>query len=114
MSPSTRQDFLTVPDGAPLYYQVRGEGEPGAVMCDGLGCDGFVWKYLEPQLERHHRVLRWHYRGHGRSGLPTRRHRIGMSYSCDDLNRIMDAAGIHQGVIFGHSMGVQVLSLIHI
>ncbi|MBM7115922.1 alpha/beta fold hydrolase [Archangium primigenium] len=108
MSPSTRQDFLTVPDGAPLYYQVRGEGEPGAVMCDGLGCDGFVWKYLEPQLERQHRVLRWHYRGHGRSGLPTRRHRIGMSYSCDDLNRVMDAAGIHQGVIFGHSMGVQV------
>ena len=113
MRHSTRQDFLTVPDGAPLYYQVRGKGEPGAVLCDGLGCDGFVWKYLEPQLERDHRVLRWNYRGHGRSGLPTRRQRIGMSYSCDDLNRLMDAAGIQQAVVFGHSMGVQVALEFH-
>ncbi|ATB34227.1 alpha/beta fold hydrolase [Melittangium boletus] len=113
MSHFTRQDFLTVPDGAPLYYQVRGTGEPGVVLCDGLGCDGFVWKYLEPQLERDHRVLRWNYRGHGRSGLPTRRQRIGMSYSCDDLNRLMDAAGLQQAVVFGHSMGVQVALEFH-
>ncbi|HSP78816.1 MAG TPA: alpha/beta hydrolase [Myxococcaceae bacterium] len=108
-----RQDFLTVPDGASLYYQVQGEGEPGMVLCDGLGCDGFVWKYLAPHLERHHRVLRWHYRGHGRSGLPRRRERIGMLYTCDDLNRVMDAAELHQGVIFGHSMGVQVALEFH-
>jgi pimeloyl-ACP methyl ester carboxylesterase len=113
MSDPTRQDFLTVPDGAALYYQVRGEGEPGAVLCDGLGCDGFVWKYLEPALARQHRVLRWHYRGHGRSGLPNKRTRIGMSYTCDDLNRVMDAAGIQQAVLFGHSMGVQVALEFH-
>jgi pimeloyl-ACP methyl ester carboxylesterase len=112
-SPPVEQSFLTVPDGASLYYQVRGQGEPGAVLCDGLGCDGFVWKYLEPQLERDHRVLRWNYRGHGRSGVPTRRQRIGLTYSCDDLNRLMDAAGIHQGVLFGHSMGVQVALEFH-
>ncbi|OJH36837.1 alpha/beta fold hydrolase [Cystobacter ferrugineus] len=113
MSDLFRQDFLTVPDGAALYYQVSGAGEPGAVMCDGLGCDGFVWKYLEPALARHHRVLRWHYRGHGRSGVPDRRNRIGMSYTCDDLNRVMDAAGINQAVLFGHSMGVQVALEFH-
>ena len=39
-------------------------------------------------------MLRWHYRGHGRSGLPRERERIGMLYTCDDLNRVMDAAGI--------------------
>ena len=50
-------------------------GEPGAVLCDGLGCDGFVWKYLQPYLQQSHRVLRWHYRGHGRSGLPRHRDR---------------------------------------
>ena len=70
MSHYFRQDYLTVPDGASLYYQVQGEGEPGMVLCDGLGCDGFAWKYLTPYLEQRYRVLRWHYRGHGRSGLP--------------------------------------------
>jgi pimeloyl-ACP methyl ester carboxylesterase len=113
MSHYFRQDYLTVPDGASLYYQVRGEGEPGMVLCDGLGCDGFVWKYLAPYLERRYRVLRWHYRGHGRSGLPQQRERIGMSYTCDDLNRVMDAAGIDEAVLFAHSMGVQVALEFH-
>src|SRR5688572_8314165 len=113
MSPYFRQDYLTVPDGAPLYFQVQGEGRPGMVLCDGLGCDGFVWKYLAPYLERRYRVLRWHYRGHGRSGLPSDRTRIGMLYTCDDMTRIMDAAGLEQAVIFGHSMGVQVALEFH-
>ncbi len=68
MSHYFRQDFLTVPDGASLYYQVEGEGEPGMVLCDGLGCDGFAWKYLAPYLQQRYRVLRWHYRGHGQLG----------------------------------------------
>lgn len=110
---SFRQDSLRVPDGADLYYQVRGEGTPGMVLCDGLGCDGFAWKYLLPYLGRRHRVLRWHYRGHGRSSVPTDRTRIGMAYTCDDLARVMDAAGLDQAVLFGHSMGVQVALEFH-
>ncbi|NVJ25461.1 alpha/beta hydrolase [Myxococcus sp. AM011] len=107
------QDYLHVPDGAELYYQVTGDGEPGVVLCDGLGCDGFAWKYLAPYLSRHHRVLRWHYRGHGRSGIPEDRERIGMMYTCDDLQRVMDAAGMERAVLFGHSMGVQVALEFH-
>jgi pimeloyl-ACP methyl ester carboxylesterase len=83
------------------------------VLCDGLGCDGFAWKYLTPYLSRHHRVLRWHYRGHGRSGLPRDRSRVGMLYTCDDLVRVMDASQVEQGIIFGHSMGVQVALEFH-
>lgn len=107
------QDFLEVPDGTSLYFQVQGDGEPGVVLCDGLGCDGFVWKYLTPQLRKDHRVLRWHYRGHGRSGVPDDRERIGMLYTCEDLSRIMDAAGMEKAVVFGHSMGVQVALEFH-
>ncbi len=113
MSHYFRQDYLTVPDGASLYFQVLGEGEPGMVLCDGLGCDGFAWKYLAPYLSRHHRVLRWHYRGHGKSGMPRDRSRFGMLYTCEDLARLMDASGVKQGVIFGHSMGVQVALEFH-
>ncbi|RKH30485.1 alpha/beta hydrolase [Corallococcus praedator] len=108
-----RQDTLRVPDGADLYFQVRGEGAPGMVLCDGLGCDGFAWKYLLPYLARRHRVLRWHYRGHGRSSVPGDRTRIGMAYTCDDLARVMDAAGLEKAVLFGHSMGVQVALEFH-
>jgi pimeloyl-ACP methyl ester carboxylesterase len=85
----------------------------GMVLCDGLGCDGFAWKYLLPELRRRHRVVRWHYRGHGKSGMPTDSERIGMLYTCDDLARVMDAAGLERGVVFGHSMGVQVALEFH-
>jgi pimeloyl-ACP methyl ester carboxylesterase len=107
------QDYLEAPDGASLYFQLQGDGEPGIVLCDGLGCDGFVWKYLAAQLRKEHRVLRWHYRGHGKSGIPEDRERIGMIHTCEDLSRIMDAAGMEKAVVFGHSMGVQVALEFH-
>ncbi len=113
MSAYFRQDYLPVPDGAEIYFQVHGEGDPGMVLCDGLGCDGFAWKYLLPELKKDFRVLRWHYRGHGKSTVPTDRDRLGMLYTCDDLDRVMGAAGMENAVIFGHSMGVQVALEFH-
>jgi len=79
-----------------------------AVLNDGLGCDGFIWRYLWEPLTARRRVLHWNYRGHGRSGVPHDDSRIGMEYITDDLARLMDAQKIDQAVIFGHSMGVQV------
>jgi len=107
------QDLHRVSDGTALYFQLWGEGEPAIVLCDGLGCDGFAWKYLLPELRRSHRVLRWHYRGHGRSDVPQDLSRLGMLYNCEDLKELMDAAGLRQAIIFGHSMGVQVALEFH-
>ncbi len=103
------QDLLVTEDGAPLWYELRGEG-PGvpAVLCDGLGCDGFIWRYLWPPLQARRRVLHWNYRGHGRSGVARDQTRIGVEYICEDLERLMDRAGLPSAVLFGHSMGVQV------
>jgi len=103
-----RQDYVETADGARLYFQVHGEGEPAVVMCDGIGCDGFAWKYLLPQMAQGHRVIRWHYRGHGLSGVPDDRDRIGFQYTADDLATVLDAAGVEKALVFGHSMGVQV------
>lgn len=108
-----RQDYLTTPDGARLYFQVQGEGDPAVVMCDGIGCDGFAWKYLLPQMKQNHRVVRWHYRGHGRSGVPDDRSRIGFQHTADDLGLVLDAAGVDKALVFGHSMGVQVTLEFH-
>jgi pimeloyl-ACP methyl ester carboxylesterase len=102
------QDVVETPDGAPLYFEIHGDGEPAVALCDGLGCDGFAWKYLLPQLKTHHRVVHWHYRGHGRSGMPSDPERLGMSFMCDDLSLVLDRAGMKRAVLFGHSMGVQV------
>lgn len=103
-----REDFLRTEDGAQLFWSLHGEGSPALVMSDGLGCAGFAWKHLLPALADEHSVLRWHYRGHGRSKLPSQAVAIGIETSADDLNAIMEAARIPRAVILGHSMGVQV------
>lgn len=108
------QSFFTTDDGAPLWFEERGDGAGiPAVLNDGLGCDGFIWRYLWEPLTAHRRVMHWNYRGHGKSGVPTDSTRIGVEYTCDDMARLMDHTKIDRGVIFGHSMGVQVALEFH-
>ncbi len=103
-----KQGEIETEDGARIHYEVHGEGGPPIVMCDGLGCDGFAWKYLLPEIQQRHQVIRWHYRGHGKSGVPRDLNRIGIDYTCQDLSLVLDTVGVKQAVVFGHSMGVQV------
>jgi pimeloyl-ACP methyl ester carboxylesterase len=111
---SFHQSFFTTDDGARLWFEERGEGPAiPAVLCDGLGCDGFIWRYLWEPLASRRRVMHWNYRGHGKSGVANDDTRIGVEYICDDLLRLMEDRGLERAVIFGHSMGVQVALEFH-
>ncbi len=113
MSSYLQSTFVTE-DQAPLWYELRGSGsETPAVLCDGLGCEGFIWRYLWQPLTQNRKVLHWHYRGHGQSGVASDDSRIGIDYICDDLAKLMDEVGLKKSVIFGHSMGVQVALEFH-
>ena len=112
-----RQAFATAPDGTRLFYGVRGprpdvlesgSSGPTWILSDGIGCDGFAWRYLQPHLAERHRVVHWHYRAHGRSGLPVDSARIDIAAHARDLLAVMDAAGIESAILAGHSMGTQV------
>ncbi|HEY1586029.1 MAG TPA: alpha/beta hydrolase, partial [Polyangia bacterium] len=98
-------------DGTPIFYRVRGPANASAIVfCDGIGCDGYVWKYLEAQLASTHRIVHWHYRGHGRTPMPRDPRRVDITDLADDLAAVLDAA-VGDGasaVVAGHSMGVQV------
>jgi len=102
-----RSAFANADDGTRLFYGVRGEGR-AMVLTDGIGCDGFAWKYFQPHVAQHHRAVHWHYRGHGRSGLPRDPSRIDIVAHARDLLSVMDAADVESAVLCGHSMGVQV------
>ncbi len=113
MSSYFRQDFFSAADGTSLFYEVRGEGSPPLILCDGLGCAGFIWKRMWPMLSAHHEVVHWHYRGHGISAAPAVPSHIGVDYTCDDLARLMDFLKLPHAVLFGHSMGTQVALEFH-
>jgi pimeloyl-ACP methyl ester carboxylesterase len=78
------------------------------VFCDGILCDGFIWKYLWKDLAEVCDVAHWHYRGHGRSGAPVDKTRIDIGTHASDLKSVRDAVVRRPSVIIGHSMGTQV------
>ncbi len=103
--------FVAGPDGTRLYLRSRDALVPTtttSVLCDGILCDGFIWKYLWPSLAERTKVAHWNYRGHGRSGSPVDPDRVDIGAHVDDLDAVRASLGDPDVVLFGHSMGCQV------
>ncbi len=109
-------------DGSPIYFEVFEPEDPATaapttaaasdartpvILCDGIGCDGYVWRRLIPDLADR-QVVHWHYRGHGRTPAPRDATRVRIEDCADDLAAVLDEVGVSRAVVAGHSMGVQV------
>ena len=98
-------------DGAILRYQDSGPRDgsaPALLILDGIGCSGWAFKKIIPGLATERRVLRPHYRGHGRSPDPPRPWRLSMEVLADDAAAVCDHAGVRRVIAVGFSMGFQV------
>jgi len=115
MSAERRSGYAISPiDGTPLFFERSPSSAArrptmAAVMTDGIGCDGFVWKYLRRDVEPVLDYVHWHYPGHGRSPKPRQASRVAIADLADNLAAVMDETSTERGVLFGHSMGVQVV-----
>jgi pimeloyl-ACP methyl ester carboxylesterase len=106
-------------DGTTIRYTVRGPDDaPVVALCAGFVCPDTYWKYLVPALEQERRVIVWNYRGIGVSGLPRDPgfHARGITddditieANARDLEAVLDAEGIEEAALIGHSMGCQVV-----
>ena len=96
-------------DGSPLFYESWGDrgAQAPVLLCDGIGCDGYVWRYLREDLAGRY-TLHPHYRGHGRTAMPRDPTRVTIPDLADDVVCVLDDALVDQAVLIGHSMGVQV------
>jgi pimeloyl-ACP methyl ester carboxylesterase len=103
-----RESFVEAEDGTRLFVEEVGHGTPPIVLTDGIGCDGFAWRYLAPRLARGHRMVHWHFRSHGRSGPAADRERLSIEDLAGDLRAICTALEVPKPVLAAHSMGVQV------
>jgi pimeloyl-ACP methyl ester carboxylesterase len=100
--------FVEAADGTRLFVETHGVGTPAIILIDGIGCDGFAWRYLQPRLATRHQVVHSHFRGHGRSGPPIDRDQLSIEDLARDLRDVCDHVGIESAVLVAHSMGVQV------
>ncbi|MBL9027289.1 MAG: alpha/beta hydrolase [Myxococcales bacterium] len=116
-----RESFVVADDGTQLYMRAQegpssasassslGLGGLVSVLCDGIACDGFVWKYLWHALAARTKVAHFHYRGHGRSKRPADPTQIDVEAHARDLSAVRVALGDPEVVLYGHSMGCQVV-----
>ena len=98
--------FVRSFDGTQLFVSRDGSGPP-VLLCDGIGCDGFILRYLRPALRDQYTLIHWHYRGHGESEAPRDPDALGISELRGDLIAVLDALGLERVVLVGYSMGVQ-------
>jgi len=99
-------DSFTASDGQVIPVCVLGDGPP-VVLVHGLGCSHRDWLPVARRLARHHCVLSWDARGHGRcrpvQGSST------LTRMATDLAEMMEHFGLERSVLVGHSMGALTL-----
>lgn len=101
---------IRLADDTRLAFTFTGpDAAPTVVLCDGISCDGYAWRYLRPWLERRFRVLHVQYRGHGQSGIPRDSAAVTLPHLARDLDELMRHLGLSDAILIGHSMGVQVI-----
>jgi pimeloyl-ACP methyl ester carboxylesterase len=96
-------------DGTPIAWRIDGDaGGVPLVLCNGIACADGYWRDIVPAISPHRPVVRWHYRGHGRSGPPHDADAVGLDAVVGDLACVLDAARLDEAALAGHSYGVQV------
>lgn len=89
-------------NGIELYYETHGAGQP-LVLISGLGYPLWQWHKMVPFLTEHFQVVTFDNRGVGQSDKPAGPYTAQMLAA--DTAGLLDALGIENAIIAGHSMG---------
>jgi pimeloyl-ACP methyl ester carboxylesterase len=88
-------------NGTKLYYEIAGVGE-SLILIHGNFGDRRYWDLQFNELSKKYQVLRYDYRGYGKSALP----KADEAYKdCDDLKGLMVFLGIKKAHLCGLSQG---------
>jgi 3-oxoadipate enol-lactonase len=93
---------VRVKNGAELFYEVEGEGQPLVLLHDGL-LDSRVWDDQFVAFTRHYRTIRYDRRGYGKSSAPDR-----PFSEVSDLHHLLRNLGINEAYLLGISNGAKV------
>ncbi len=95
-------NFVEIADGARIYYEVHGEGEP-IVLVHGYPLNSGLFRDNVGPLSEQYQVITVDLRGFGQSETPNAEGSV-VTYASDVL-AVMDAVGADQAIIGGMSMG---------
>jgi len=108
-SPHTTR-FVTVADSVQLEVLDWGGSGRVIILLAGLGDTGHVFDELAPMLTPRYRVLAVTRRGHGRSSAAPAGY--GFARLAEDVMRVIEATGIINPVVIGHSIAGEELHVL--
>jgi len=91
----------------PLYFELSGEGSP-IVFVSGWAMSCECWRPIVAKLEDKHLCLIYDARGVGRSQPASLDARFTIEDHAEDLQAILEYAGIYDAVVVGHDIGALV------
>ncbi len=105
-SSTVAADYLEVDDGAKIYYEEQGQGQP-ILLVHGWMCSSRFWRKNVPELAREFRVVTVDLRGYGRSSKALTGHT--MAQYARDVRTLMEHLKLQDVVLAGWSMGGSVV-----
>lgn len=105
--PKTTGQFESF-DGTPIYYEVRGEGEP-LVLVYGIACLINHWHHQIEYFSKHYKVIAFDLRGHQRSNPVVNMNELSIDALVQDITGMLAHLKIKQAHFAGHSFGVPVI-----
>lgn len=106
-TPKTTGQFESF-DGTPIYYEVRGEGEP-LVLVYGIACLINHWHHQIEHFAKNYQVIAFDLRGHHRSNPVMNRSELTMDSLVGDITGLLKHLKIKKAHFAGHSFGAPII-----
>jgi pimeloyl-ACP methyl ester carboxylesterase len=91
-------------DGVKIHYEVYGSG-PVLLLTHGYSSTSAMWQGQIEALSKHHTLVLWDMRGHGRSDYPDDPASYSEALTVADMAALLDQAGAECAVVGGLSLG---------
>ena len=91
-------------DGVEIYYEVHGSG-PTLLLTHGYSSTSEMWQGQIEALSKHHKLVLWDMRGHGRSDYPDDPAAYSEASAMADMAALLDKVGARTAIVGGLSLG---------
>ena len=91
-------------DGVNIYYEVHGSGSP-LLLTHGYSSTSGMWQGQIAALSKHHKLVLWDMRGHGKSDYPDDPAAYSEAATVGDMAALLDAVGADKAIVGGLSLG---------
>jgi len=91
-------------DGVKIHYEVYGSGPP-LLLTHGYSSTSAMWEGQIEALSKHHKLVLWDMRGHGRSDYPDDPAAYSEALTVGDMAALLDEIGADSAIVGGLSLG---------